>query len=33
MVYAVFADEGPDDIIGEASYATNRDLGVNPFNS
>jgi Fungal chitosanase of glycosyl hydrolase group 75 len=30
MVYAVFADEGPNDIIGEASYATNRDLGVNP---
>jgi len=30
MVYAVFADEGPSNIIGEASYATNRDLGVNP---
>ncbi len=30
MVYAVFADEGPSDIIGEASYATVRDLSVNP---
>jgi len=30
LVYAVFADEGPSNIIGEASYATNRDLGVNP---
>lgn len=30
IVYAVFADEGPDDIIGEASYATARDLGINP---
>jgi hypothetical protein len=30
MVYAVFADEGPSNIIGEASYATNVALGVNP---
>jgi hypothetical protein len=30
VVYAVFADEGPDNIIGEASYATARDLGINP---
>ncbi|MGC9668095.1 glycoside hydrolase family 75 protein [Planosporangium sp. 12N6] len=30
VVYAVFADEGPNDIIGEASYATARDLGINP---
>ena len=30
IVYAVFADEGPNDIIGEASYATARDLGINP---
>jgi hypothetical protein len=30
IVYAVFADEGPDNIIGEASYATARDLGINP---
>jgi Fungal chitosanase of glycosyl hydrolase group 75 len=30
IVYAVFADEGPDDIIGEASYATARDLGIDP---
>ncbi len=30
VVYAVFADEGPSDIIGEASYATNLALGVNP---
>ncbi len=30
MVYAVFADEGPSNIIGEASYATNVALGVYP---
>src|SRR5439155_17077461 len=30
VVYAVFADEGPNNIIGEASYATARDLGINP---
>jgi hypothetical protein len=28
VVYAVFADEGPDNIIGEASYATAKALGV-----
>ena len=28
--YAVFGDEGPDDIIGEASYATAAALGINP---
>jgi hypothetical protein len=28
VVYAVFADEGPSNIIGEASYATARDLGI-----
>jgi len=30
IVYAVFADEGPNNIIGEASYATARDLGIDP---
>jgi hypothetical protein len=30
MVYATFADEGPNNIIGEASWLTNKDLGVNP---
>jgi hypothetical protein len=30
VVYAVFADEGPNDIIGEASYATASALGINP---
>jgi hypothetical protein len=30
IVYAVFADEGPSNIIGEASYATARDLGIDP---
>jgi hypothetical protein len=30
VVYAVFADEGPSSIIGEASYATARALGINP---
>ncbi len=28
--YAVFADEGPDDSIGEASYATAKSLGIDP---
>ena len=30
VVYAVFADEGPNAIIGEASYATAKALGINP---
>ncbi|MEU4237090.1 glycoside hydrolase family 75 protein [Actinoplanes sp. NPDC026619] len=30
IVYAVFADEGPSNIIGEASYATAKALGINP---
>ena len=30
VVYAVFADEGPNSIIGEASYATAKALGINP---
>ncbi|WP_433293864.1 glycoside hydrolase family 75 protein [Actinoplanes sp. CA-030573] len=30
VVYAVFADEGPSNIIGEASYATAQALGINP---
>jgi hypothetical protein len=30
VVYAVFADEGPNTIIGEASYATASALGINP---
>jgi hypothetical protein len=30
IVYAVFTDEGPSNIIGEASYATARDLGIDP---
>jgi hypothetical protein len=30
VVYAVFADEGPSDIIGEASYATASALGIDP---
>src|SRR6266511_1931137 len=30
VVYAVFADEGPKNIIGEASYATAKALGINP---
>jgi hypothetical protein len=30
LVYAVFADEGPDNIIGEASYATATALGIDP---
>jgi hypothetical protein len=28
--YGVFGDEGPDDIIGEASYAMAKSLGVDP---
>ena len=28
--YAVFGDEGPSGIIGEASYATAKSLGINP---
>jgi Fungal chitosanase of glycosyl hydrolase group 75 len=28
VVYAVFADEGPNNIIGEASYATAKALGI-----
>jgi hypothetical protein len=28
VVYAVFADEGPNNIIGEASFATARALGI-----
>ncbi|MEU9190178.1 glycoside hydrolase family 75 protein [Streptomyces sp. NPDC048484] len=28
--YAVVGDVGPDDIIGEASYALARDLGIHP---
>jgi hypothetical protein len=30
VVYAVFADEGPNNIIGEASWLTAHDLGINP---
>lgn len=30
LVYAVFGDEGPSNIIGEASVATANALGVNP---
>jgi hypothetical protein len=30
VVYAVFADEGPEDIIGEASFATAKALGIDP---
>jgi hypothetical protein len=30
VVYAVFADEGPAGIIGEASFATAKALGINP---
>jgi hypothetical protein len=30
VVYAVFADEGPSNIIGEASYATAQALGISP---
>ena len=28
--YGVFGDEGPDNLIGEASYAMAKSLGVNP---
>ncbi len=28
--YGVFADQGPDSIIGEASYAMAQSLGINP---
>jgi hypothetical protein len=28
--FGVFGDEGPDDIIGEASYAMAKSLGINP---
>jgi len=30
VVYAVFGDTGPQDMIGEASYATAQALGINP---
>jgi hypothetical protein len=30
VLYAVIGDTGPKDIIGEASYATARDLGIDP---
>ncbi|WP_405587501.1 RICIN domain-containing protein [Streptomyces sp. NBC_01190] len=30
VVYAVFADEGPDDIIGEGSYSLATALGIDP---
>jgi hypothetical protein len=30
VVYAVFADEGPNDIIGEGSYALATALGIDP---
>ncbi|NJP43986.1 glycoside hydrolase family 75 protein [Actinacidiphila epipremni] len=30
VAYAVFADEGPDDIIGEGSYALATALGIDP---
>ena len=30
VVYGVFGDEGPTDIIGEASYAMAKLLGINP---
>ncbi|MFC1413600.1 ricin-type beta-trefoil lectin domain protein [Streptacidiphilus sp. N1-12] len=30
LVYAVFADEGPDDIIGEGSYSLAVALGIDP---
>jgi hypothetical protein len=30
VLYASIGDTGPTDIIGEASYATARDLGINP---
>jgi hypothetical protein len=30
VLYAVIGDTGPNDIIGEASYATAKSLGINP---
>src|SRR5438105_943524 len=30
IAYGIFGDEGPDDIIGEASYAMAALLGINP---
>jgi hypothetical protein len=30
VLYTVIGDTGPTDIIGEASYATAKDLGINP---
>ena len=30
LSYGVFGDEGPADQIGEASYAMNKSLGVDP---
>jgi hypothetical protein len=30
VTFAVFGDEGPSDIIGEASYATAQSLGIDP---
>ena len=30
ITYAVYGDTGPTDIIGEASYATAKSLGINP---
>ncbi len=30
LTYAVYGDTGPTDIIGEASYATAKSLGINP---
>ncbi|MEA2697269.1 MAG: hypothetical protein QOI66_1540, partial [Myxococcales bacterium] len=30
MTYAIFGDTGPNDIIGEASYACAERLGINP---
>jgi hypothetical protein len=30
VAYGVFGDEGPDNIIGEASYAMVKALGANP---
>ncbi|MEV4318856.1 glycoside hydrolase family 75 protein [Actinocrispum sp. NPDC049592] len=30
VLYAVIGDTGPTQIIGEASYATAKDLGINP---
>jgi hypothetical protein len=30
LTYGVFGDEGPDNIIGEASYAMAKSLGIDP---